>query len=75
VEPMKTVAAMIRNHLDGIVAWAQSRLTNGFLEAINGLFQAAKCKARGYKRFSTIRTMIFLIAGKLDFRTLNPHTA
>ena len=75
VELMKAVAAMIRNHLDGIVAWAQSRLTNGFLEAINGLFQAAKRKARGYKRFSTIRTMIFLIAGKLDFRTLNPHAA
>jgi hypothetical protein len=22
---------------------------------------------------STIRTVIFLIAGKLDFRTINPH--
>ena len=45
----------------------------GFLEALNGLFQAAKRKARGYRRLSTIRTIIFLIAGKLDFRTLNPH--
>ena len=75
VEPMKAVANLIRNHLDGIVAWTQSRLTNGFLEAINGLFQAAKRKARGYKRFSTIRTVIFLIAGKLDFRALNAHAA
>jgi len=75
VEPMKAVAAMIRNHLEGIVAWARSRLTNGFLEALNGLFQAAKRKARGYRRFSTIRTVIFLLAGKLDFHTLNPHTA
>jgi len=32
-------------------------------------------KARGYRRLSTIRTIIFLIAGKLDFRTLNPHAA
>jgi transposase len=75
VEPMKTVARMIRNHLEGIVAWARSRLTNGFLEALNGLFQAAKRKARGYRRFSTIRTVIFLLAGKLDFRALNPHAA
>jgi len=75
VEPMKDVARMIRNHLEGIVAWARTRLTNGFLEALNGLFQAAKRKARGYRRLSTIRTIIFLIAGKLDFRTINPHAA
>jgi transposase len=75
VEPMKAVAQMIRKHLEGIVAWARTRMTNGFLEALNGLFQAAKRKARGYRRLSTIRTVIFLIAGKLDFRTLNPHIA
>ena len=73
VEPMKAVARMIRSHLEGIVSWARTRMTNGFLEALNGLFQAAKRKARGYRRLSTIRTVIFLIAGKLSFRTLNPH--
>ena len=25
VEPMKEVAAMIRKHFDGIIAWAQTR--------------------------------------------------
>jgi len=73
VEPMKDVAHLIRDHLEGIVAWTRSRQTNGFLEAINGLFQAAKRKARGYRRFDTIRTVIFLIAGKLDLSQLNPH--
>jgi len=75
VEPMKEVARMIRNHFEGIVAWAQTRQTNGFLEALNGLFQSAKRRARGYGRFSTIRTVIFLLAGKLDFSKLNPHVA
>jgi transposase len=75
VEPMKEVAKLIRNHMEGIVAWAHTRQTNGFLEALNGLFQAAKRKARGYGRFSTIRTVIFLIAGKLDFSRINPHAA
>ena len=75
VEPMKEVAKMIRSHLDGIVAWTQTRQTNGFLEAINGLFQAAKRKARGYGNFSTIRTVVFLLAGKLDFTKINPHAA
>jgi transposase len=73
VEPMKQVAQLVRRHLEGIVAWAQTRQTNGFLEALNGLFQAAKRRARGYTRLSTIKTVLFLIAGKLDFTVLNPH--
>ncbi len=73
VEPMKEVAAMVRRHLEGIVAWAQTRQTNGFLEAINGLFQPAKRRARGFIRLSTIVTVIFLIAGKLDFHAINTH--
>ena len=73
VEPMKEVAAMVRRHLEGIVAWAQTRQTNGFLEALNGLFQSAKRRARGFTRFTTIRSVIFLIAGKLDFAVINPH--
>jgi transposase len=75
VEPMKEVAKMIRSHLEGIIAWTQTRQTNGFLEAINGLFQAAKRKARGYGNFSTIKTVVFLLAGKLDFSKINPHAA
>ena len=37
---------MIRRHFEGVVAWARTRQTNGFLEALNGLFQAAKRRAR-----------------------------
>jgi len=75
VEPMKEVAVLVRRHLEGIVAWAQTRQTNGFLEALNGLFQAAKRRARGFTRFDTIKTVLFLIAGKLDFHALNPHAS
>ena len=73
VQAMKEVAALVRRHLEGIVAWAQTRQTNGFLEAINGLFQAAKRRARGFSRLATIKTVIFLIAGKLNFTAINPH--
>jgi transposase len=61
---MKEVAMLIRRHFDGIVAWSRTRQTNGFIEALNGLFQAAKRKVRGYTRFETMRTVSFLIAGK-----------
>ncbi len=72
---MKAVARTIRNHIHGIAAWARTRRTNGFIEALNGLFQSAKRRARGYRCFKTIRTVIFHIAGKLAFVKLNPHVA
>ena len=72
---MKAVAKTVRKHLDGIAARARTRQTNGFLEALNGLIQVAKRKARGYRSFQTMRTVVFLVAGKLDFDGLNPHTA
>ncbi|GAB4491512.1 MAG: hypothetical protein OHK006_25440 [Thermodesulfovibrionales bacterium] len=70
---MKEVAKLIRNHLEGIVSWTRTRQTNGFLEALHGLFQAAKRKARGYGTLKTIRTVIFLLIGKLDFSRINPY--
>jgi transposase len=73
VEAMKKVAQMILDHFEGVTAWAQTRQTNGFLEAINGLFQAAKRKARGYGRFQTMRIVIYLVAGNLNFSVINPH--
>ena len=39
------------------MAWAQ---TSGFLDAINGLFQTAKRRARGLTRIATTRTAIYL---------------
>lgn len=73
LDEMKKVADMIIEHFDGITAWAQTRQTNGFLEAINGLFQAAKRKARGYGNFKTMRIVAFLVAGDLQFSAFNKH--
>ena len=66
---------MIINQFGGIIAWMQTRQTNGLLEALSWLVQAAKRKARGYKRFSTTRTVLFLIAGKINFPKINGHAA
>lgn len=53
---------MVRRPLHGIVAWAQTRQTNGFLEALNGLFQAAKRRARGFGRFLRPLTSLLVLA-------------
>lgn len=67
VSHMHDVAEMIKRHLDAIVAWTRSRLTNGFLESLHSKFQAAKRKAKGYRSFAAIRAMYFLLAGQLNF--------
>ncbi len=43
-----------------------SGITNGVLEGINSLIQAAKAKARGYRSVRNLITIVYLIAGKLD---------
>ena len=41
---MKQVAATLTRHRDGILAWFDSRITNGLIEGINSLLQAAKAR-------------------------------
>lgn len=68
IEQVKKVAKTVKNHWNGILAWFDSNLSNGFIEAINGLIQSAKRRARGYRSTKNLINMAYLIAGKLDFR-------
>lgn len=68
IDQVKKVARTVKNHWNGILSWFDSKLSNGFLEAINGLIQAAKRRARGYRSTKNLINMAYLIAGKLDFR-------
>jgi transposase len=68
IRPMIKAAKTIKTHWAGVLRWFTSRISNGVLEAINGLIQSAKRKARGFRSVEYLITMIYLIAGKLDFR-------
>lgn len=68
VPAMVKVAKTIREHWDGVLRWFVSRITNGLLEGINSLVQSAKTRARGYRNPEYLKTMIYLIAGKLDLQ-------
>ena len=63
--PFKKLADSLREHWDGVVAFMETRVTNGVIEAINGLLQLAKRMARGFRSFATFRTIALLKAGKL----------
>jgi len=73
IEPIKEAAYTIQRHWDGIVNWIDYKISNGILEGFNSIFQAAKAKARGYRRTDTIKAIIYLLTGKLDFSKINPH--
>ncbi len=46
--------------------WHHSQVSNGLLEGLNSLVQAAKRRARGYRSTRNYKTMIYLVAGKLN---------
>ena len=66
LQPMIDAARTIKRHWDGILQWFDSRISNGILEGLNSLIQAAKAKARGYRSTRNLVTIIYLIAGKLN---------
>jgi transposase len=69
LEPMARLAKTIRNKAEGIINYLRygKHLTGGVIEGINSLVQAARARARGYRKPSTFITMIYLIAGRLRF--------
>lgn len=73
LEPMKKAAQSIKNHWDGIVSWYDSQLSNGILEGLNSIIQAAKRKARGFRTTKNYKTIIYLLTADLDFKKINPH--
>ena len=65
LEPMRKTAAMVREHLEGILGHWQEGLTTAFLEGLNSLFSATKRKARGYRTTKNLLAMLYFVAGKL----------
>jgi len=70
--PFVKFAQTLRDHAAGVLRWFVKGLTNGILEGINSLIQAAKAKARGYRTVRNIVAIAYLIAGKLRFDGLAP---
>jgi transposase len=69
LEPFKKLAQTIRQYWNGIVSYFDSRLTQGAIEAINGIIQLAKRRARGFRNFLYLRTIAYWNTGKLPIDT------
>ncbi len=60
------LARMLEDHWLGVIRWHHSRVSNGLLESLNSLIQAAKRRARGYRTNRNFIAMIYLIVGKVN---------
>ena len=61
LEPVRKALATLKTHARRVVQRWTSTYTNARLEGFNGLFQAARARARGYRNTDTFITMIYLI--------------
>jgi len=59
------VAKTLKDHWPGFLNAFDARLTNGRVEAVDSLIQAAKAKARGYGTTKHLITIVYFVAGKL----------
>jgi transposase len=67
IPEMIEVAQMIRRHLEGILNWFISRMTNALLEGYNSVLRAGRGVARGFRTSANVIIKSFLMAGTLDF--------
>ena len=65
LDPVRKALNSVENHLTRILQRWTSSHSNARLEGLNGLFQAARARARGYRNTTTFATMIYLIAAPL----------
>ena len=67
LEPVINVARTIKRHWHGVLRFFTSRITSGIVEGLNSKIKTAMKRAYGFKSFVYLRTIIYLIAGKLNF--------
>jgi transposase len=67
--PFQKIARTIRQYWAGIISYFNERITQGAIEAINGIIQLAKRRARGFRNFVYLRTIAYWNTGKLNIQT------
>ena len=73
LNPIKKVAAMLKRHLKGLLAYFRHRITNARNEGFNSRIQSIKSAARGFRSFENYRIRILFYCGKLDLLPQTTH--
>lgn len=65
--PLHRFADMVWSHIDGILAYADLRISNGALEGNNSRVRGLSHRARGYRNRANLILAIFHCCGKLRY--------
>lgn len=74
LEPFRQLARTIKAHWEGILGYYPNRVTSASIEAINGVIQTARRRARGYRNFENFRAIACWMAGGLDLQLPSAFT-
>jgi len=66
LKPVRNALKTVMKHREAILARWKSGHSNARIEALNGIFQAAKCRARGYRNDETFISIIYLLAAPIQ---------
>jgi transposase len=60
-------ARTIKRYWHGVVSYLNEQITNGVVEGLNSKIKTAMKRAYGFKHVGYLRTIVYLVAGKLSF--------
>jgi transposase len=70
--PFQKLARTIKSHWDGILAFFPHHVTSAAIEAINGIIQTARRRARGFRNFLNLQAICYWMAGRLKLSIPSP---
>jgi transposase len=71
LEPIKRVARMIRNHLDGVVGWVSWQLSNGRLEGMNNRIRLLSHRSFGLHSAEALIQLTHLCCGGITLQRVH----
>ena len=67
LEPVIRAARTIKCYWKGVINFLDARVTNGTVEGLNSKIKTAMKRAYGFKQVVYLRTIVYLVAGRLSF--------
>jgi len=63
---IQKVARMLKRHLENILTYFESYITNAASEGLNSKIQSIKANTRGFRNFENYRISILFFCGRLN---------
>jgi len=65
LEPFKKFVRMLRSHLDGVLAWTKTRVSNGAVEAMNNKIKSISHRSFGFRTAKSFIVAIYHCCARL----------